>query len=101
MISHAACDHESTSKARSACRKKMAGGEDGKAPRKKMGRAPREEKEVDSYGQTPRDRDKECDKCGVEKIIARGTDPVSGILTYVGERCMWYIKRSPDLTPLD
>lgn len=66
-----------------------------------MGKRERQEKEDDKYGQTPRDRDKECDKCGVEKIEYRGTDMITGILIYVGEKCRWYIKDADDLTALE
>lgn len=50
--------------------------------------------------QTPRDKDKQCDNCGVEKIEYRGTDPLTGTLLYVGERCRYMIKRSNDLVVL-
>lgn len=47
-------------------------------------------------GQTPRDRHRECTVCGVEVIEFAGTDPVSGILLYVGERCTWRVEKSED-----
>lgn len=43
----------------------------------------------------------ECHKCGVERIIARGTDPISGILLYVGAKCYWYIKDAADRQPVE
>lgn len=55
----------------------------------------------DRYGQTPRDRDKECVNCGVERITMRGTDPITGLLLYVGDKCSYMVRRSPDITPID
>lgn len=60
-----------------------------------MGKKERQDKD-DSYGQTPRDKDKECHVCGVERIEFRGTDPLTGLLLYVGERCSYMVKRSDD-----
>lgn len=51
--------------------------------------------------QTPRDRDMQCDNCGVERIAYRGTDPTDGIMKYVGDKCYYIVKRSDDITPLD
>jgi hypothetical protein len=53
-------------------------------------------------GTTPRDRDKQCDVCGVERIAYFGLDIVSGIRMYVGERCYYMVKRDPEgAIPLD
>lgn len=102
MINHSNCDHPSTSSARAKCRRQLAAGGEGKAPRKKMGATPREPGgKDDNYGQTPREKWMECDKCGVERIAYKGTDPVSKVLIYVGEKCYWYIKDAPDRSPLD
>ena len=96
MINHSTCDHPRTSAARAKCRKARANGEEVKT---KEGAS---EKEVDFKGsggakaQTPGFKDLECHVCGVERIIARGTDPLDGIVKYVGERCIYYIKRDPN-----
>lgn len=95
MIDHSKCDHPRTSSARARCRRAQSG-----EPVKKRA-TPREvggggNGAPDNYGQTPRDKADECHKCGVEKIEFRGTDPVSGILLYVGPKCAWYIRRSED-----
>jgi hypothetical protein len=42
----------------------------------------------------------QCDICGVEKILYRGTDPLSGLMLTVGDRCLYYIQRSDDLVVL-
>lgn len=101
MIDHSKCDHPRTSGARAKCRR----GDDPSAPKtKKMGRAPRESgsgDKDDSYGQTPRERWMECDNCGVERITYKGTDALTNVLRYVGPKCLYTIKRAPDLTPLD
>ena len=98
MIDHSSCDHPSTSGARAKCRR----AQNGSAPKtKKMGATPRTPKEDDSYGQTPRDRHMECDKCGVEKIEMRGTEPLTGILIYVGSKCSYYLKHADDVVLLD
>jgi len=46
--------------------------------------------------QTPRDQDRACMVCGVERFEARGRDLVSGSFLYVGEKCMYMIARDPD-----
>ena len=103
MINHSNCDHPSTSGARAKCRRAQS---DGSTPqRKKMNSAPREKVEkddsADNYGQTPSRRDLECDNCGVERIAYKGTDPLTGIVKYVGEKCYYIVKRAADITPLD
>ena len=97
MINHSNCDRPSTSGARAKCRRAQATG-DAAPIRKVMTKVPRDQRDDDDdrYGQTPRDKDKECVKRGVEKIIAKGTDPLTGILLYVGEKCYYYIKQSDD-----
>lgn len=47
-------------------------------------------------GTTPRDRDKQCMVCGVERIEFQGTDPKTNRLLFVGERCTWMIENDPD-----
>ena len=100
MISHKDCAHESTSGARAKCRRA-----NGQGPKKEPWHPPMvlPEKgasvkvvDFDNYGQTPRDRDKQCMNCGVEKIAFRGTDPLSGLLLFVGERCEYMVRRSED-----
>lgn len=63
-------------------------------------RNPLEKNDRPAYGQTPRDRDKACDNCGVEKALYRGTDPLTNVLRYVGDRCLYTIKRGGDLQVL-
>lgn len=98
-IDHSKCDHERTRAARAKCRR---GGDS--TPRK----AKASSKDVDfsgsggQKGQTPRDRDKQCDVCGVERIAYFGLDVLSGVRLYVGERCYYMVKRDPDgAVPLD
>lgn len=100
MINHSTCNHPSTSGARSKCRKAQAAGKEhteaeGATP-KIIGLKKGRDEEEDRYGQTPRDRDKQCDVCGVEKIAWRGLDVISGIVLYVGQRCYYYVKADPD-----
>lgn len=53
-------------------------------------------------GTTPRDKDKQCDVCGVEKIAYFGLDVISGLRLYVGERCYYMVRRDPEgAIPLD
>jgi|SRR6478752_735141 len=99
MIDHTNCDHPRTSGARAKCRRQQAGTDTPKT--KVMGKKERTPKEDDNYGQTPRDKHLECDNCGVERIAYRGTDPLTGILRYVGSKCLYTIARSDDLIPLD
>lgn len=98
MIDHSGCDHPSTSGARAKCRRAHAGGP---TPTKRATPRVVGDEPEDNYGQTPRDRHMECDKCGVEKIAYKGTDFLTGILLYVGAKCKWYIKDAPDLQALD
>jgi hypothetical protein len=100
MISHKDCVHESTPSARAKCRRAQGAG---KAPEKwhpplvlPQKRASVKEVDFDNYGQTPRDRDKQCQNCGVERILYRGTDPLTGLLLFVGEKCRYMVKRADD-----
>lgn len=54
----------------------------------------------DTYGQVPRERWQECDGCGVERVHFRGTDPLTGVLRYVGFKCFYTIKRSDDIVEI-
>jgi hypothetical protein len=100
MINHTNCDHPSTSSARGKCRKARAAGGEYKG----TGATPKEldlskaatSKFKDNYGQTPRDRDKQCDVCGVEKIAWRGLDVISGVVLYVGDKCFYMVKQDPN-----
>lgn len=106
MISHKDCAHESSSKARAACRKARAKGETldycpwPRATPREVDLTSREEKETEPFGsfkpQTPRDRDQACDNCGVERIKFRGTDPITNTLKYVGSRCEYIVRHAPD-----
>ena len=99
MIDHSNCDHPSTSSARAKCRRSI---KSGSTPRPQA-----TEKEIDFSGSggaqstTPRDRFNACDNCGVERVTVKGTDPVDGILKYVGNRCEYIVRHAKDITPLD
>lgn len=54
----------------------------------------------DNYGQTPRDRDKECHTCGVERIEYAGRDAFTGMEVWVGEKCKWRVARSEEFRPV-
>jgi hypothetical protein len=54
-----------------------------------------------NHGTTPRDLDKQCMNCGVEKVVMRGTDPMTGILMYVGLRCEYLIRHALDIAPVE
>lgn len=101
MIDHSQCDHERTRAARAKCRR-LQQTEGGTGPARQKATA----KEVDfsgsggQRGQTPSQKSDECHVCGVEMIRYSGTDAWSGLLVFVGEKCLWRIKRSPDLTLL-
>ncbi len=95
MISHKDCEHPSTPSARAKCRRAKAGGsvkevDFSRSERTSRGGGggPRQ--------QTPRDRDKQCMVCGVERIVWKGTDPLSGLILFVGERCEYMVRRSLD-----
>lgn len=104
-MSHAQCDHPSTPSARAKCRRANGQG------RKKTEWHPPlvlPEKRAsvkgvdlsDNYGQTPKDKALECNVCGVERIAYRGTDPLTGLLLFVGEKCQYMVKRAPDFEVL-
>lgn len=98
MIDHSNCEHASTSSARAKCRRAIANGDTAR---------PASTKEIDFRGgggkkaSTPRDRDKQCDICGVERISMRGTPPLEKTLLFVGDKCAYYLNDAPDITPLD
>lgn len=97
MINHSNCDHPSSSSARAKCRRAA-----------KSGDAPVKSREIDMRDSTPTGRPRTpsdpakcCDNCGVERIILRGTDPLTGTLKFVGEKCAYIVKRAPDRTYLN
>lgn len=102
MIDHSKCEHEKTRAARAKCRRASSGG----STPKKVGATPKEmdlseaEAGASSRGQTPTQRSDECHVCGVEMIRYSGTDAWTNIKVYVGEKCLWRIKRSSDLREL-
>lgn len=100
MISHKDCAHPSTPSARAKCRRALQGGKPKEVWHPPMvlpqGRASVKVLDDDNYGQTPKDKSRECHVCGVEKIEFRGTDSLTGLLLFVGEKCKYMVKRSPD-----
>lgn len=104
MIDHSDCDHPSTSSARAKCRRARADGrefQEGGQTQEAGPRTPTAPTQRErNRGTTPRDKDKQCDVCGVERILYRGTDPLSGVMLTVGDRCLYYIQRSKDLQVL-
>lgn len=99
MISHKDCDHESTSRARAKCRRQQAGGSvkevDFSKAEKRSGGG-----KQPTNGQAPRDRENECDVCGVERVIAKGTDVLTGRTLYVGPKCQYMINGAEDRVEL-
>jgi hypothetical protein len=114
MISHSECDHPKTPSARAKCRRLRsrdggAGGEGAvrekggsrATPKSEWGgKAHHDPDRERNTGQVPRDRHLQCDICGVERIMVKGTDPLTGILIYVGERCSYMVERQPDFEVL-
>ena len=106
MISHKDCTHPSTPSARAKCRRAHAKGEVlepgfhpplySLGPPPKTTERSRGEGRERNTGTTPKDRDKQCDVCGVERIKWRGTDILSGLVLYVGEHCFYMVKRDPE-----
>lgn len=101
MISHAQCDHPSTPGARAKCRRARSKGEV-HAEVQEEGATP---KEVDfskerNRGRTPRDRDKQCDICGIEKIELRGRHRWNDMLISVGEDCTYYLDPDQEVVAL-
>lgn len=92
MISHAECSHPSTPGARAKCRRARANGQEVKTTERVSVATPKETGRERNRGTTPRDRDLQCDVCGVERIMWRGCDVLTGLLLYVGERCFYYVK---------
>lgn len=103
MISHADCDHPNSSSARAKCRRARAKGEahteEGKVQEGATPVVVLEEKER-NRGKTPRDRDKQCDICGVERIRVRGMHRWNGMLTSVGWDCHYYLDPEEPQTDL-
>lgn len=103
-MDHSQCAHPRTSSARAKCRRGQIGFS---APLYSLGPPPRVSKgkavkdEDDNYGQVPRERWMECDNCGVERIDRRGTDPLTGVLRFVGPKCAYTLKQADDVVPLD
>lgn len=101
MIDHTNCSHERTSSARAKCRR-LRQEPWPRPPLFSLGPPPGVKKasvkevDEDRYGQTPGRKEDECHKCGVERIAYSGTDPISGIVLYVGERCRYYIRGVED-----
>jgi hypothetical protein len=106
MIDHSNCDHPSTSSARAKCRRARASGKESTSNGEKregatpktvfFGKAHHDPNRERNRGTTPRDKFNQCHICGIEKIEFSGTDPVSGILLFVGERCTYRIENEPD-----
>jgi hypothetical protein len=51
--------------------------------------------------QTPSNPALCCDNCGVERIAYKGTDMLTGILKFVGEKCYYIVKNDPNTIPLN
>lgn len=79
-MNHSECPHPSTKNARAKCRKGVD------ATTENM-----------NHGTTPRDRDRQCMNCGVEAVTLAGTDILNGMMLFVGDRCAYLIRHSPDL----
>lgn len=95
MIDHSQCDHPRTSGARAKCRRRQ--GQGGATPKevdftktRSSGRKGRD------TSKTPSQKGDECMICGLEWATMRGTDPLSGILLYVGDTCEYMVRHSPD-----
>lgn len=102
MISHKDCDHPSTSGARAKCRRAKGGATPKQVDFSETGEKQGKRRGGNAeHGQTPRDRDKQCMNCGVERITWKGTDPITGLLLFVGERCEYIVRRSLDKAPAD
>jgi hypothetical protein len=107
MIDHSGCDHPRSSSARAKCRRSRAAGEEGggarelgdsrATPKRSWGgKAHHDPDRERNTGQVPKDKANECHICHVERIVARGTDPLTGILVFVGERCSYMVERQDD-----
>lgn len=98
MISHAACDHESSSKARARCRKARKALEDDGTASSGDGATiitidfTERKKVEEGYGyynaRTPRDKEMECMICRVYPYLYRGEDE-HGRLLYCCSSCSW------------
>jgi hypothetical protein len=119
MINHTDCTHEKTKAARAKCRRTHMepwprpplyslgpppGGSKRDAvglPASWGGKANHNPDRERNRGTTPRDRDKQCMNCGVERIGWAGTDPYTGRLLFVGERCTYLVERAPDFKAVE
>lgn len=111
MISHTDCEHPSTSGARAKCRRARSKGEvhteEGfvpplysLGPPPKVGATALVLEKERNRGRTPRDRDKQCDVCGVERIQVRGIHRWNNMLISVGEDCMYYLDPEQEMKGL-
>jgi hypothetical protein len=105
MIDHSSCDHERTPKARAKCRRARAEGEDSTPKRVKKGASVKEldftpEEKERNRGTTPRDRDMQCDVCGIERIVAHGKHRLRDLHMYVGEKCFYYLDPEAEIRVL-
>ena len=98
MINHSNCSHDATSSARAKCRRAI---KSGKSPVPPQNSDSEFRGSGNAKSKTPRDRDMQCDICGVERIEYRGTEMLTGLVYSVGEKCFYYIKDSEDLTILN
>lgn len=105
MISHAQCDHESSSKARAKCRREKGLSKprdrekgEGATPRSLDFSKTRTRDEDDNYGQTPSRKEDECHVCHVEWISHKGVDAWTGLSVYVGAKCMYRLKKDEPIT---
>jgi len=100
-MSHAACDHEASSKARARCRKARSALQEGGTDQAGDGAtiitvdftdSPGRGKQVEGFGyynaRTPRDKDQECMSCRVNQLMYKGHDE-HGRLLYVCGPCSW------------
>lgn len=102
-MTHSNCDHPATSGERAKCRRRS-----GKAEGKAGGATPREvdlskvedreekPKRRPRSGGTPRDAWRACQRCGLEVLKWRGTDPLTGMLIHVGEDCAYVLEHADD-----
>lgn len=97
-IDHSNCDHAATSSARAKCRRSGGNAENGQGA---TTRTINFKGSGAAKARTPRDRDKQCDNCGVERIAYKGTDPTNGILRYVGDKCEYIVRHAHDRVELD
>lgn len=99
MINHSECAHEATSSARAKCRRAMRNGDESPKTTKSP-RSPKADNDRNT-GTTPRDKDKQCMICGVERIDRKGTPPLEKYMLYVGPKCGYYLADATDISPVD